>query len=125
MAAPHHVVGLGEKFGAVTEFWTPKIIAQVNDMHLKVVRVLGEFDWHVHEDTDECFLVRSGTLTIQMRGMPDAVLGPDDLFVVPRGVEHRPVADAECEILLLEPAGLVNTGDGSPTTRTAPTDEWI
>lgn len=125
MAAPDTVVRLNEKFDAFTEHWTPKIVGQINDMHLKVVKVQGEFVWHVHEDTDEFFLVRSGRMTIQMKGRPDAVLGPDEFFVVPRGVEHRPVADVECEVLLLEPAGLVNTGDVTPTTQTAPNDDWV
>ena len=123
MAAPDTVVRLNEKFDAFTERWTPKIVGQINDMHLKVVKVQGEFVWHVHEDTDELFLVRSGRMMIQMKGHPDAVLGPDEFFVVPRGVEHRPVADVECEVLLLEPAGLVNTGDASPTRQTAPNDD--
>ena len=125
MAPPDTVVWLNEKFDAFTEPWTPKIVGQINDMHLKVVKVQGEFVWHVHEDTDEFFLVRSGRMTIQMNGRPDAVLGPDEFFVVPRGVEHRPVADAECEVLLLEPAGLVNTGDASATIQTAPNDAWV
>lgn len=125
MAAPETVVRLSEKFDAFSEHWTPKIVGQINDMHIKAVKVQGEFVWHAHEDTDEFFLVRSGTMTIQMKDRPDAVLGPDEFFIVPRGVEHRPVADAECEVLLLEPAGLVNTGDASPTTHTAPTDDWV
>ena len=125
MAAPDTVVRLDEKFAALTEHWTPKIVGQINNMQLKVVKVQGEFVWHVHEDTDEFFLVRSGTMTIQMKGRPDAVLGPDEFFVVPRSVEHRPVADVECEVLLIEPIGLVNTGDASPTTQTAPNDDWM
>jgi mannose-6-phosphate isomerase-like protein (cupin superfamily) len=125
MAAPETVVRLDEKFAAFDDLWTPKIVGQINDMHLKAVKVQGEFVWHVHDDTDEFFLVHSGSMTIQMKGRPDAVLGPNEFLVVPRGIEHRPVAENECEVLLLEPAGLVNTGDASPGDMTAPNDDWI
>ena len=125
MAGPEHVVRLDEKFAEIDDLWSPKIIGEINGMHVKAVKVRGEFVWHTHEDTDEFFLVRSGHLTIQMRGRPDAVLGPDELFIVPKGVEHRPIAEEECELLLLEPAGVVNTGDTSDGDMTAPSDEWI
>lgn len=125
MAAPDTVVRLDEKFAAIDEHWTPKIVGQLNNLHIKAVKVEGEFVWHVHDDTDEFFLVRSGTMTIQMKGRPDAVLGPNEFFIVPRGVEHRPVADSECEVLLLEPAGLINTGDAAASEQTAPSDDWI
>jgi mannose-6-phosphate isomerase-like protein (cupin superfamily) len=125
MAAPETVVRLDEKFAAFDDLWTPKIVGQINDMHLKAVKVQGEFVWHVHDDTDEFFLVRSGSMTIQMKGRPDAVLESNEFFVVPKGIEHRPVAENECEVLLLEPAGLVNTGDASPGDKAAPNDDWI
>jgi mannose-6-phosphate isomerase-like protein (cupin superfamily) len=125
MAAPATVVRLDEKFAVIDDHWQPKIIGQINGMHVKAVKIEGEFVWHSHSDTDEFFLVRSGNMTIQMRDRSDVVLGPDEFFVVPKGVEHRPVADAECEVLLLEPAGVVNTGDASPTDKTAPSDDWI
>lgn len=125
MAAPDVVVNLDEKFAAFSDQWAPKIVAQLNDLHVKAVKVQGEFVWHVHDDTDEFFLVRSGSLTIEMRDRPDAVLGPGELYVVPRGVEHRPVAAEECELLLLEPAGLINTGDAAASSRTAPNDDWV
>jgi mannose-6-phosphate isomerase-like protein (cupin superfamily) len=125
MAAPATVVRLDEKFAEISDHWQPKIVGQINGMHIKAVKIEGEFIWHSHSDTDEFFLVRSGNMTIQMRDRPDVVLGPDEFFIVPKGVEHRPVADAECEVLLLEPAGVVNTGDASPTDHTAPNDDWI
>ena len=125
MAAPGTVVRLDEKFDAFDDLWSPKIVGQINDMHLKAVKIQGEFVWHVHDDSDELFLVRSGSMTIQMKGRPDADLGPDDFFVVPMGVEHRPVAGDVCHVLLLEPVGLVNTGDTPPGEMTAPTDDWI
>jgi mannose-6-phosphate isomerase-like protein (cupin superfamily) len=125
MAAPETVVRLDEKFAAFDELWTPKIVGQINDMHLKAVKVQGEFVWHTHDNTDEFFLVRSGSMTIQMKGLLDAVLGPNEFFIVPKGIEHRPVAEEECEVLLLEPADLVNTGDATHSDMTAPSDDWI
>ena len=125
MAAPDTAVNLDEKFAAITDHWSPRIVGQINDMHVKAVKLEGEFVWHVHDNTDEFFLVRSGRMTIQMRGRPDVELGPDEFFIVPMGVEHRPLADAECEVLLLEPAGVVNTGNASISDHTAPNDDWI
>ena len=113
------------KLAGFDETWTPKIVGQINDVHVKVVKIQGEFVWHVHDETDELFLVRSGTMTIQMKDRPDVVVGPDEMFIVPRGVEHRPVAEDECEVLLLEPAGLINTGDAASSALTAPSDDWI
>lgn len=104
------VVDLDEKLGLFTEHWSPKLVARVNDYEVKVVKVQGDFVWHTHEDTDELFLVIDGRLTIQLRDR-DVVLGPGQLFVVPRGVEHCPRADEEVKVLLLEPSGVVNTGD--------------
>ncbi len=123
MAAPDHVVNLGEKLAAVSDHWSPKIVGQINDLHLKVVKVQGEFVWHTHDDTDEFFLVQSGHLRIELRGQEAVTLGPGDFFVVPKGVEHRPVADDETEVLLLEPAGVVNTGDAE--SELTAQDEWL
>lgn len=92
------------------EHWLPKRIARVNDYDVRIVKVQGEFTWHQHADTDEFFLVLDGELTIQMRDR-NVVLGPRELFVVPRGVEHCPRAEAETAVLLLEPSSVVNTGD--------------
>ena len=103
-------VDLERKLSLFTEFWSPKVIARVNDYDVKVVKVKGEFVWHRHEDTDELFLVLRGRLRIQMR--EGAVeIGPGQMYVVPKGVEHCPVADEETHALLLEPRGVVNTGD--------------
>ena len=104
------VVDLGQKFELISEHWSPKLVATLNDYEVKLVKVQGEFVWHTHEDTDELFLVVEGQLTIQLRDR-DVVLGAGQLFVVPRGVEHCPHADAEVKALLLEPSGVVNTGD--------------
>lgn len=104
------VVNLDDKFALFSEHWSPKRVARLNDYEVKVVRIKGEFVWHTHEDTDELFLVLDGELTIQLRD-GDVVLGPGELYVVPRGVEHCPRADGEVKAVLLEPAGVVNTGD--------------
>jgi mannose-6-phosphate isomerase-like protein (cupin superfamily) len=124
MAAPDSVVNLEEKLAIFDDRWAPRIIAQINDLHVKVVKVEGEFVWHDHADTDEFFLVLSGELTIEMRDRPAVTLNPGELFVVPRGVEHRPSAAEVCELVLLEPAGVVNTGEAD-SELTASTDEWI
>ncbi len=105
-----HGVNLADKLSMFAEHWSPKVVARVNDYEVKVVKVLGEFTWHRHQDTDELFLVLAGELSIHMRH-ETVVLGPGELFVVPRGVEHCPVADVETHALLIEPDGVVNTGD--------------
>ena len=90
--------------------WSPKRIAQVNDYDVRIVKLLGEFTWHKHDDTDEFFLVLSGELTIQLRD-GNVILGPRELYVVPRGAEHCPRAEIETAVLLLEPSSVINTGD--------------
>ncbi|HYO17574.1 MAG TPA: cupin domain-containing protein [Dermatophilaceae bacterium] len=104
------VVDIDGKLALFSEHWSPKLVARLNDYEVKLVKIKGEFVWHTHEHTDEFFLVIEGQLTIQMRDR-DVVLGPGQLFVVPSGVEHCPRADKEVKALLLEPAGVVNTGD--------------
>ncbi|WP_125776987.1 cupin domain-containing protein [Antribacter gilvus] len=95
---------------AFDEHWQPHRLTSINDYDVKVVKVLGDFVWHSHPDTDELFLVLSGQLTIRM-GDGDVELGPHDVYVVPRGVEHCPHADVETSVVLIEPRGTVNTGD--------------
>ena len=100
----------------MSEHWAPKTIAGLNDYDVKIVKVLGEFTWHAHADTDELFMLIDGALIIQMRDR-DVRLSPGELFVVPRGIEHCPRADVETALLLIEPRGVVNTGDaGGPLT---------
>lgn len=112
---------LEQLLGRFDEHWKPKKIAAVNDYDIKLVKVQGDFVWHDHADTDELFLVLSGRLTIQLRD-GEVVLGPGELFVVPRGVEHCPRADEETAALLFEPHTVVNTGDaGGPLTTTVET----
>ena len=109
-------VDLAAKLAQFTDHWSPKVVARLNDYEVKVVKLQGEFTWHTHEDTDELFLVVDGTLTIQLSD-GDVTLGAGQLYVVPRGVEHCPRADGEVSALLIEPAGVVNTGDaGGPQT---------
>lgn len=102
-------IDLAAKLSMFSEHWSPKVVARLNDYEIKVVKVSGEFVWHTHDDTDELFLVISGELKIQLRD-GDVVLGPGQIFVVPRGTEHCPIADGEVQALLIEPAGVVNTG---------------
>ena len=110
------VVDIAAKLAQFTDRWSPKVVARLNDYEIKLVKIEGEFVWHTHDDTDELFLVTVGELCIEMRDRT-VQLHPGQLFVVPRGVEHRPVADGEVHALLIEPAGIVNTGDvGGPLT---------
>lgn len=104
-------VNLQEKLSAFTDHWSPRIVASYNDNDIMVVRVEGEFVWHSHPDTDDFFLVIDGELDIELRDRT-ITLGPGELFVVPTGIEHRPVARrGEVKVLLIEPRGTPNTGD--------------
>ena len=103
-------VNLAAKLASFDEHFRPKIIAELNDYKVEVVKVKGDFVWHSHADTDDFFLVLAGRLTIALRDR-EIELGPGELFVVPRGVEHRPRADEEAQVLLIEPLGTPNTGD--------------
>ncbi|MEM7023273.1 MAG: cupin domain-containing protein [Pseudomonadota bacterium] len=116
-------INLDQKFRKFSKHWSPHILAQLNDFHIKAAKVRGEFVWHQHDDTDELFVVHKGTLTIRYRDR-DVTLRAGEIHVVPRGVEHQPVAEEECEIVLIEPAGTLNTGDagGDLTVREEP---WI
>jgi mannose-6-phosphate isomerase-like protein (cupin superfamily) len=112
-------VNLDDSFARFDELWSPRIVAAVNDLDVKVVKADGEFLWHAHDDTDEFFLVTAGRLAIELDRAGDevVVLGPGELFVVPRGRRHRPVAEPGTRLVLLEPRGTVNTGDaGGGTT---------
>lgn len=103
-------INLAEKLKTFSEHWSPRTVAQMNDHDVMVVKVKGEFVWHKHDDTDDFFLVLKGRLDIELRDRT-VTLGPGELFIVPKGVEHRPVAREEVEILLIEPTGTPNTGD--------------
>ena len=103
-------VTLAEKIALLDDVYSPGIVGYLNDYKLAVVKLLGEFVWHKHDDTDDFFLVLSGRMTIQLRDR-DIELVAGEMFVVPRGVEHCPKADVEAHVLLIEPKGTVNTGD--------------
>jgi mannose-6-phosphate isomerase-like protein (cupin superfamily) len=103
-------VNLAEKLSTFTEYWQPRTVGEFNGHDLMVVKVKGEFTWHKHDDTDDFFLVLKGQLTIQLRE-GDVTLGPGEMFVVPKGLEHRPIAEEEVHLLLIEPTGTPNTGD--------------
>jgi mannose-6-phosphate isomerase-like protein (cupin superfamily) len=105
-----HAINLAAKLSLFSDVFAPKVVAAFNGHDVMVVKVKGEFVWHSHPDTDDFFLVLKGRLTIQLRD-GDVELGPGELFVVPKGVEHRPVAVEEVHLLLIEPKGTPNTGD--------------
>jgi len=104
------VINLARKFDLFHDHWSPKIVGQVNDAHVKLVKLSGEFVWHHHEREDELFLVVKGRLRIELRDR-DLWIGPGEFVVIPHGVEHRPVAEEEVHVLLLEPASTLNTGN--------------
>ncbi len=104
-------INLAEKLARIRDTWNPRIVAELNGQYVKLTRLAGEFVWHHHEREDELFLVLRGRLRIELRGSDPVELGPGELVVVPRGVEHRPVALDEAEVLLFEPASTLNTGN--------------
>jgi mannose-6-phosphate isomerase-like protein (cupin superfamily) len=109
MTAPR-VVNLAQMFDRFQDHWKPKIVGEINDAYVKLVKLKGEFVWHHHEHEDELFLVVRGRLRLRLRDR-DLVLGPGEFAVIPRGVEHLPVAEAETHVLLLEPKSTLNTGN--------------
>jgi len=117
------VINFKDKYAKFTEHWSPRVIAEMNDYQFKLVKVAGEFVWHDHPDTDEVFIVIEGTLKIAFR-TGTVTLESGEMFVIPKGVEHKPMADAECKIMIIEPKGVINTGD-SDSQLTADNDVWI
>ena len=116
-------ISLLNKFDKFKDQWSPKIIAQMNDYHFKIARMQGDFVWHDHKDTDEVFIVVEGELRIDFRD-GSVMLKAGDLFVVPKGVEHKTSAQKESKILMIEPAGTVNTG-GVEGDKTSRDNVWI
>ena len=104
------VIDIQQKLGSFDDHWSPRVIAASNGQHVKVVKLLGEFDWHFHKDEDELFMVVEGELTIHFRDRT-IELTRGQMSVIPRGIEHKPVASEECQVLLFEPAGTINTGN--------------
>ena len=119
----YSAINFENKLKKFSEHWSPKIIAQMNDYHFKLVKFRGDFVWHQHSDTDEVFIALEGEMNIEFRD-GKVHLKAGEMFVVPRGVEHKPFAEKECRILLIEPAGTVNTGDTGGSL-TAAEDVWI
>jgi mannose-6-phosphate isomerase-like protein (cupin superfamily) len=119
----YQAINFRDKLGLFEEQWTPKVVAEMNDYQFKLVKIQGDFVWHDHPETDETFIVIEGKLRIDFRD--GAVrLGPGEMFVVPKGVEHKPYAEGEVKMMLIEPRGVVNTGD-SGGDMTAENDVWI
>ncbi len=105
------VVDLSEAYEQIDSYWDPHVAGELNGQHVKLARIEGEFDWHHHEESDELFFVHEGELTIQFCEQEDVTLTPGQFHIVPAGVEHRPVAESECRIMLFEPADTLNTGN--------------
>ena len=116
-------INLHEKFKKFSEHWTPKVIAEMNDYQFKLAKIKGEFIWHNHKDTDEVFMVIDGKMKIEFRN-GTINLSKGEMYVVPAGVEHKPYAKKECQIMLVESKGVINTGDGV-NDLTAPNDVWV
>ena len=116
-------INLKEKLSLFSEHWSPKVIAEMNDYQFKLVKLQGDFVWHSHADTDEVFIVIEGAMKIELSdGIVE--LNEGEMFVVPKGVAHKPYAEEECKVMLVEPRGVVNTGD-SKDKLTASNDVWI
>jgi len=116
-------INFKEKFSKISDHWSPRVIAEMNDYQFKLVKIEGEFVWHDHPETDEVFIVMRGSLAIELRDRVVS-LNTGEMFVVPRGVEHKPVAVKECQIMLIEPKGIINTG-GAQSNLTAENNIWI
>jgi len=117
------VINLAEKLAKFSEHWSPRVVAEMNDYQFKLVKLQGEFVWHEHKDTDEVFLVVRGEMQVGFRDR-DVTIREGELFVVPRGVEHITRATRECHALIIEPRGVVNTGEAGGEL-TAQNDRWI
>jgi mannose-6-phosphate isomerase-like protein (cupin superfamily) len=117
------IVNLAKKLARFTDHWAPKIVGQINDYHIKLVKIDGEFVWHAHPHTDELFMVLRGEMEIAFRDQV-VQLCEGEVLVVPKGVEHKPRAAEECHILLIEPAGTLNTGDAGGE-RSVAGEDWI
>lgn len=116
-------INFQDKLSKFSERWSPRIVAQINEYHFKLAKLQGEFVWHKHDETDEAFVVLQGEMNIAFRD-GQVKLRTGEMFIVPRGVEHKPNAEQACSVLLIEPAGTVNTGDAGGEF-TAEEDKWV
>ena len=116
-------ININDKLNKFSDLWSPKVIAEMNDYQFKLAKVKGEFVWHSHNETDETFIVLDGELLIEFRDKK-IKLNKGELYIVPKGVEHKPYAENECHIMLIEPKGIINTGDKS-TKLTSKNDIWV
>lgn len=123
MTLSYRAIDLAEKAGLIDTQWSPRVVAELNDYQCKVVRIEGDFVWHDHPETDELFLVLDGELRIDFRD-GSVTLRPGELLVVPKGVEHKPYAEREVKLMLIEPRGILNTGHAGGDL-TAENDRWI
>jgi mannose-6-phosphate isomerase-like protein (cupin superfamily) len=116
-------INFNDKFGKFSDHWAPRVVAEINDYQFKLVKIQGQFVWHEHTDTDEAFVVLDGEMAIEFRdGRVELTAG--EMFVVSKGVEHKPVAPNECKMMVIEPRGVINTGDAGGTL-TANNDVWV
>lgn len=121
--AMEHPIRFTEKLARLEGLWSPRVIAEMNDYQFKIARIQGDFVWHDHPETDETFIVLKGEIRIDFRDRT-VVLGEGEMYVVPKGVEHKPYAESEAELLLIEPKGILNTGHAGGD-RTQENDLWI
>lgn len=121
--AMEHPIRFTEKLARLEGLWSPRVVAEMNDYQFKIVRIQGDFVWHDHPETDETFIVLKGEIRIDFRDRA-IVLGDGEMYVVPKGVEHKPYAESEAELLLIEPKGILNTGHAGGD-RTQENDLWI
>ena len=119
----YKAINFRQKLGKFDEHWSPRVITEMNDYQFKLAKVQGEFDWHSHADTDEAFIIIDGELEIEFRD-GKVRLEAGEMIVVPKGVEHKPVAENECHIMVVEPKGTINTGDAG-SQLTAQHDVWV
>jgi len=119
----YQAINFKEKLKKFSEYWSPRVIAELNEYQFKLVKLIGEFTWHDHKDTDEAFIVLNGSMTIQLRD-GEIKLTEGEMYVVPKGIEHKPSALEECHVMIIEPRGVVNTGDVESKLR-AKNDIWI
>ena len=116
-------INFKQKYSLFNDYWSPKVVAEMNDYQFKLVKIQGEFVWHNHDDTDETFIVIEGEMKIEFEN-ETVELSEGDMFVVPKGIEHKPWAENECKVMIIEPRGVVNTGN-TEGDLTASNDVWI